>query len=68
MQERFMLQNVKCTSCSAILRSGLGKVPGLTFVRVEIVNGEVVVQGEALSRSQWVSTLQALGYPKSLSN
>lgn len=63
--ERFMVQNVKCASCSGSIRKGLGKLPGVTFVRVEIVNGEVVVQGEVLSRPQLALTLKSLGYPES---
>lgn len=62
--ERFMVQNVKCASCSGSIRKSLGKIPGVTFVRVEIVNGEVVIQGESLSRPQLASTLKSLGYPE----
>lgn len=62
--ERFKVKNVKCVSCSNIIRTSLSKLSGVSFVRVEIVKGEVVVQGENLSRPTLAAKLKDLGYPE----
>lgn len=62
--EKFLVKNVKCVSCSNIIRTGLGKLAGVSFVRVEMVHGEVVVQGKGLSRADLAAKLKELGYPE----
>jgi len=64
MQETFSVQNVKCGGCASNIRNGLGALPGVASVEVEVASGTVVVQGDNLSRPALAQKLAELGYPE----
>ena len=64
MQETFSVQNVKCGGCASNIRNGLGALPGVASVEVEVASGTVVVQGDNLSRAVLAQKLAELGYPE----
>jgi copper chaperone len=61
--ERFSVQNVKCAGCVQSVREGLGALPGVVSVEVEIAGGRVTVEGEGLARDVLAAKLRELGYP-----
>jgi copper chaperone CopZ len=60
---RLEVTNVKCNGCVSAIKSGLGKVAGVTSVEVDLDHGIVDVSGDPLSREEIVGTLSKLGYP-----
>ena len=61
--EEFSVRNVKCQGCVKAIREGLGAMPGVESVDVQIDGGEVTVYGDDLSRPALVAKLAELGYP-----
>jgi copper chaperone len=62
--ENFTAQNIKCGGCVSTIQEGLGSLPGVDKVDVEIEGGKVTVTGANLSRSQISAKLKDLGYPE----
>lgn len=62
--EKIDVMNVTCGGCAAKIKKGLGELPGIAGVDVEIASGAVTVNGEALSRDALKAKLAALGYPE----
>jgi copper chaperone len=64
MTETFTVRNVKCGGCAANIRKGLGALPGVDTIEVEVQDGRVTVTGTHLSRAELSAKLAALGYPE----
>ncbi len=63
-QENFTVANVKCGGCVSIIQNGLGEMPGVREVTVDIATGAVSVSGEALDHGALAEKLAQLGYPE----
>ncbi len=64
MNEIFTVDNVKCAGCVKTIQDGLGELPGVTAVTVDIPSGEVRVEGTDLDRARLAARLSELGYPE----
>ncbi|WJW74854.1 heavy-metal-associated domain-containing protein [Thiohalobacter sp. IOR34] len=64
MQEQFKVQNVKCGGCAKTIQDGLGGLPGVEGVEVEVDSGTVTVSGNTLERAALAAKLAELGYPE----
>ena len=65
MQIEFEVQNVKCQGCAAAIRAGLGQLPGIGDIAVDVPTGRVTVEADHDGRLELSTALQALGYPES---
>lgn len=61
--ETFTVQNVKCGGCASAIKDGIGAMPGIDSVEVEVDGGMVTVTGTNLDRSTLSAKLAELGYP-----
>lgn len=57
------VQNVKCGGCVSAIQEGLGKLPGIEQVEVDIPTGLVHIVGRQLDGDAIRATLAELGYP-----
>lgn len=55
--------NIKCGGCASAIQEGLGSLPGVTAVEVDIDTGRVRVEGGNPDREAIVARLAELGYP-----
>jgi copper chaperone len=62
--ERFSVANVKCGGCAANIRKGLGELPGVQAVEVDVAAGRVTVSGASLARDRIAAKLGEIGYPE----
>ena len=62
--EQFYVLNVKCGGCASNIKEGLGTINGVSQVEVDISEGKVRVQGDALQRETLAAKLEELGYPE----
>ncbi len=63
-KEVFKVQNVKCGGCVKAIEKGLGSLPEVNGVTVDVESGQVTVCGESLDRRQLANKLAELGYPE----
>ncbi len=62
-KESITVRNVKCGGCAAAIQEGLGKLPGVSRVEVDVASGLVTVEGDTLDRAGLRAELARLGYP-----
>lgn len=55
--------NIKCGGCASAIQEGLGSLPGVTGVEVDIETGTVRIEGENPDRDTIIAKLAELGYP-----
>ena len=55
--------NIKCGGCASAIQEGLGSLPGVTGVEVDIETGTVRIEGENPDREAITAKLAELGYP-----
>lgn len=63
MQQKFLVQNVKCGGCATAIKQALMSLPGVTEVEVDVPTGSVVIEGDNLGVVALTDKLQAAGYP-----
>ncbi len=61
--ETFNVQNVKCAGCVKAIMDGIGALPGVSSVTVEVGDGRVTIEGSDLARATLAAKLAELGYP-----
>ena len=61
--EVFQVQNIKCGGCTKAIEEGLSTLAGVEKVTAQL-EGEVKVEGQALSRQALGNKLVELGYPE----
>lgn len=58
-----IVSNVKCGGCVSNIQQGLRSIAGVQEIAVDIPQGRVTIQGDALDESVIRDKLAALGYP-----
>ncbi|MFO7602959.1 MAG: heavy-metal-associated domain-containing protein [Gammaproteobacteria bacterium] len=56
-------QNIKCGGCASTIQNGLGDLPQVEAVEVDIATGIVRIQGQELDADRIRAKLAELGYP-----
>lgn len=62
-QYKLKVSNVKCGGCVSNIQKGLGSMPGVSSVTVDIPTGEVTLQVDSPDLTAIKQTLRTLGYP-----
>jgi copper chaperone len=57
------VDNVKCGGCVTAIRQGLGELPGVDAVEVDIATGRVSIEAERDLGAELAQALRQLGYP-----
>lgn len=64
MQYEFKVAKVKCQGCVRAICDGLGQLPGVQQVAVEVTTGQVTVSAVApCTMAELTRRLATLGYP-----
>jgi copper chaperone len=63
MEEKFIVENIKCSGCSNTIRTDLLKIPKVENVSVDIDSGCITITGNP-DRNVVVAKLNDMGYPE----
>ncbi|MBK1672654.1 heavy metal transport/detoxification protein [Ectothiorhodospira shaposhnikovii] len=58
------LSNIQCGACANSIKKGLGQLPGVGQVDVDVATGAVTVDADPTLRDTLVERLSELGFPE----
>lgn len=61
-EAKIKVNGMNCNHCKIAVESGLNKIKGVNLAIADIINGEVVLKGDAIDLLQVRDVVENLGY------